>query len=356
MAPREIVIGDKKIGSEHPCYIVAEAGINHNGSLEMARDLIEVAVAAGADAVKFQTFNPSQVFTKSAIKAAYQKTGPNDQETAYEMVERLALSYDDFRHLNEFARSKGITFFSKGHKEDIDFLVEIGVPMLKVDSSQVVWHSYIGKVAEQHMPIILSTGTCTLGDIERALDIVYAAGHEKVVVLQCTTAYPTPLDQINLRAMATLQGAFDVQVGFSDHSEGLEASLAAVALGAVMIEKHFTLDRTLTGPDHQASLEPEELADLVRKIRKVEIAMGSPVKRPTSLEKENMRAVRRSIVAETAIGLGDKLNSANLSFKRPAGGLGEEFMEVIRGRLATRDIEEGEVINWDMVGGMYKSD
>jgi sialic acid synthase SpsE len=270
------------------------------------------------------------------------------------MVEKLAFSYDDFRHLNDFARDRGIAFFSKGHREDIDFLVELGVPMLKIDSSQVVWHTLIEKAAEQRKPIVLSTGTCTLGEIEHALGIIFAVGHEDVVVLQCTTAYPCPIDQINLRAMTTMQTAFDVLVGFSDHSEGFEASLAAVALGAVMIEKHFTLDRTLPGPDHRASIEPEELADLVRRVRKVEAAMGSPVKRPTHLERENMQAVRRSIVAETAIATGDELNLANLSFKRPAGGLGEEFMNVIKGRSAVRAIEEGEAITWEMVGGVKK--
>lgn len=352
--PDEIRLGKRTIGPGYPCYIVAEAGINHNGSLRMAMKLIDVAVKAGADAVKFQTFNPDTVFTKTATKVGYQKTGSKDEETAYEMVRKLALSYDDFRQLNDYAHERGIAFFSKGHKEDIDFLVGLNVPMLKIDSSQLIWYSHIRKVAEQGIPIILSTGTCTLGEVEKALEIIYEAGNRDVVVLHCTTAYPAPIDQVNLQAMVTLKNAFGVNVGLSDHSEGIEASLGAVALGAAMIEKHFTLNRTLPGPDHQASLEPDQLTVLVTSVRKVEAALGSPIKSPTVIERENIRAVRRSIVAECDIMAGERFDVSNVSFKRPLGGLGEEFMEVVLRRVATRDIQEGEPITWDVVGGFAR--
>lgn len=347
----EIQIGDRVVGKEHPCYVIAEAGVNHNGDLNMAFELIDVAVAAGADAVKFQTFNPSSVFTKTASKAKYQKTGVDDQETAFEMLSRLALTYNDFRKLNDYAQEKGIVFFSKGHKEDIDFLVELGVPVLKIDSSQLIWYSYIEKMAQQNLPIILSTGTCTLGEVEKALDIILNTGNQDVIVLHCTTAYPTPPNQINLKAMATLEHAFGLPVGFSDHSEGIEIALAAVGLGAVMIEKHYTLDRNLPGPDHQASLEPKDLNALVAGIRKVETALGSFRKQPTPLEKENMKVVRRSMVAECDIRSGEIFDNANISFKRPAGGLGEEFYDVVLGRVAVHDIEEGQPITWRDVGG-----
>ena len=346
-----VPIGQRLVGEGQPCYIVAEAGVNHNGSLVMARQLIDVAVAAGADAVKFQTFNPDTAVTKSAAKASYAKTGAGDQETFYEMLCRLALSHDDFRQLNDHARERGIVFFSKGYKDDTDFLVGLDVPMLKIDSSQITWYSHIRKVAEQKLPVILSTGTATLGEVEKALEITYEAGNHDVIVLHCTTAYPAPIDQINLRAMVTLRNAFGVNVGLSDHSLGIEAALGAVALGAVMIEKHFTLDCALPGPDHRASLEPDGLASLVQGVRRVEAALGGPIKGPRPVERENMLLVRRGLVAECYINSGARFDSSNVSFKRPSGGLGEEFMDVVLGRIATRDIGEGQPITWDVVGG-----
>ena len=347
-----IRIGDRTVGQGHPCYIVAEAGVNHNGSLEMAMQLIDTAVEAGADAVKFQTFNPDTAVTKTASKAPYQKTGAGDEETFYSMLRRLALSYDDFQQLNQHARERGIVFFSKGYKDDIDFLVGLGVPVLKIDSSQVIWHSHISKSARQGIPIILSTGTANLGEVERALGTIYETGNRDVILLHCTTAYPAPLDQINLRAMVTLRNAFQVNVGLSDHSEGTEAALAAVALGAVMIEKHFTLDRTLPGPDHRASVEPDELLALVRGVRRVEAALGSPVKAPAPVERENMLVIRRGLVAECDIKSGELFDAINVAYKRPAGGLGEEFLDVVLGRTAVKDIKEGQPITWDVVGGI----
>lgn len=351
MEPSEIRVGERIIGPGHPCFIVAEAGVNHNGNLDMAMQLIDVAVEAGADAVKFQTFNPASSVTKTATKAPYQKAGENDRETFYELLVRLALSYDDFRKLNDYARERGIIWFSKGLKDDTDFLVSLGVPLLKIDSSQIVWYSHIRKAAKYGIPIILATGASTLGEVEKALDTIYETGNHDVILLHCTTAYPAPINQVNLRAMVTLRNAFGINVGLSDHSEGIEAALGAVALGAVVIEKHFTLDRTLPGPDHHASLEPDELAALVRGVRRAEAALGSPIKRPTALEREMMQLVRRSLVAERDIKCGECFDSSMVSFKRPSSGLGEELLEVVVGRIASRDIKEGEPITWDMVGG-----
>ena len=352
MTERDVTFGERTVGPDQPCYIIAEAGVNHNGSYSMAEELIDVAVQAGADAVKFQTFNPDTVFTRTAAKAEYQKADENDQESAYEMLRRLALPYEDFRRLRDYARERGIAFFSKGHKENIGFLVSLGVPMLKIDSSQLIWYSHLRESAVQGIPIVLSTGTCSLGEVEKALAIINETGNSNVVLLHCTSAYPTPFDQVNLRAMVTLRSAFGLNVGLSDHSLGTEVALAAVALGAVVIEKHFTIDRELPGPDHKASVEPDELSALVRGIRCVEAAMGSPVKHPTELELTNMQVVRRSMVADCDIELGELFTSSNVSFKRPYGGLGEEFMEVVLGRMATRDMKEGDPITWDVVGGV----
>jgi N-acetylneuraminate synthase len=354
MEPAEIRIGERIIGAEEPCYIIAEAGVNHNGNLSTALELVDVAAEAGADAVKFQTFNPDEVVTKTANKARYQKASENDTETFYEMLCRLQLTYDDFRKLSNRAREQGITFISKGYKQELDFLFELNVPLFKIDSASIIYYSYLRKAAEFGIPIVLSTGTATLGEVEKALKLIYETGNRQVILLHCTTAYPAPNEQINLRAMLTLKNAFGLNVGLSDHSMGIEVSLAAVALGATVIEKHFTLDRNQPGPDHRASLEPDELHALVQGVSKVQAALGSPYKAPTRLERENMLVVRRSLVAECDIKAGESFKASMVSFKRPSGGLGEEFQELILGRVATRDISEGEPITWDMVGGLFK--
>jgi N,N'-diacetyllegionaminate synthase len=351
MAENEIKLKGRTIGPGHPSYFIAEAGINHNGNLDMAMELVDVAADAGVDAVKFQTFNPDTVITKNAGKARYQKSDSEDTETFHGMLSRLALNYEDFRLLRDRAHEKGISFMSKGYKEDLNFLFDIGVPMFKIDSASIIYHSHISKAATFGIPIVLSTGTATLGEVEKALGLIRAGGDSDVILLHCTTAYPAPIDQMNLKAMATLRTAFDVNVGLSDHSEGYEAALAATAMGSVALEKHFTLDRNLTGPDHKASIEPDELVQLVKSVRKVEAALGSPVKGPTETERENMLVVRRSLVAERDIKKGEPFDESMVSFKRPAGGLGEEFKEIVLGRVATSDIPEGDPITWDIVGG-----
>jgi len=351
MSKPEICIGDRNIGAGRPCFIVAEAGVNHNGSVEKARALIDAASHAGADAVKFQTFKADRVVVRTARKAEYQKAAPDDAQTMYEMLRQLELTYEDFRGLREHARKRGILFLSKGHKEDLDFLVEIGVPALKIDSAAVVYFSLLRKAAGFGLPVILSTGGSNLGEVERALNVLSENGDPPVVLLHCTTAYPAPDDQVNLRAMQTLREAFGWPVGFSDHSAGIEVPIAAAALGAAMVEKHFTLDRTLPGPDHKASLEPSELEAMVRGIRRVESALGDGRKIATALERQNMRLMRRSLVAERAIRAGERFAADMVAFKRPGGGLPEDMLEIVLHRVAARAVAEGEPITWDCLGG-----
>ena len=347
-----IRIGDRLVGPGQPCLVIAEAGVNHNGSVAMAKQLVDAAVDAGADVIKFQTFQADRVVSRKSEKAEYQKTAASDSQTMYEMLKKLELSYDDFRELKRYADARKIIFLSKGHKEDLDFLVEIGVPALKIDSAAVIYFSLLRKAASFRLPLIFSTGGSTLGEVERALDILATHGNPPAVLLHCTTAYPAPDDQINLRAMLTLRDAFGMNVGYSDHSQGIEVPIAAVAMGATVIEKHFTLDRTLPGPDHKASLEPQELRAMIAAIRKVEMALGDPRKRPTPLESANMKVMRRSLVAEQDIRAGERFSADMLAFKRPGSGLSEDFLEVVLGRVAARALAAGDPITWDAIGGL----
>jgi N,N'-diacetyllegionaminate synthase len=267
------------------------------------------------------------------------------------MLKRLELSDKEFSTIAEYARKRGIIFMSKGHLEDIDFLVQLGVPALKIDSAAVVYFSLLRKAANTGLPLILSTGGCTLGDIEKALDVVVENGNPPIALLHCTTAYPAPPNQINLRAMKTLTSAFGFSTGFSDHSEGIEIPIAAVALGACIVEKHFTIDRNLAGPDHKASIEPSELKDMISAIRKVEQSLGNERKRPTSLERQNIRLMRRSLVAERDIARGECLTADMIGFKRPGYGLGEDALGLLIGRVAGMPIAAGEPITWGQVGG-----
>lgn len=348
---RTLRLGEREVGPDRPCLVIAEAGVNHNGSLDMALQLVDAAAEAGADVVKFQTFKAERVVTRRAAKADYQKTAGGDGQTMFEMLKRLELSDDDFRAIAAHAQSRGIVFMSKGHREDIDFLVGLGVPALKIDSAAVVYYSLLRKAAGIGLPVILSTGGSTLGEVEKALDILTGHGDPPVALLHCTTAYPAPPDQVNLRAMLTLKVAFNLPTGFSDHTEGIEIPIAAAALGACIVEKHFTLDRTLPGPDHKASLEPAELRRMVDGIRKVEQALGEPRKRPTELERRNMQLMRRSLVAERDIAAGERLQADMIAFKRPGSGLGEDFLDLVVGRVAAKAIAAGDPITWDRIGG-----
>lgn len=347
---QRVKLGHLVIGEESPCFIIAEAGVNHNGDVELAKRLVEEAKACGADAVKFQTFTTESVITLEAPKARYQQQTTDPTESQTEMLRKLQLSYEDFRQLKAYADKVGVLFFSTPHDaSDIEFLVSMEVPVLKVSSMDIVNVPLLEEIGCRKVPVILSTGMATLSEVERALDTLRDAGCPGVVLLHCVTNYPIRDEEANLRVIDTLARAFGVVVGFSDHSVGIAVTLAAVALGAKVIEKHFTLDCSLPGPDHTVSLEPSAFAQMVTDIRRVEKAMGSGIKRPLPVELENRKAMRRSLVAATEIPAGAILTREHLTLKRPGTGLGAEFIPLLIGRRARCLVPRDTVIALDMV-------
>lgn len=330
--------------------VIAEAGVNHNGDLEMARQLIDVAAEAGADLVKFQTFAAEKIASRAATKASYQARNEADRgaESQLDMLKRLELSAADHDMLIAHCAARGIGFFSTGFDLDsLDFLNKLGLAQFKVPSGEITNLPYLRRVASFGKDIILSTGMAGLGDIEAAIGAIEAAGvpRARITVLHCTTEYPTPFEEVNLLAMNTIGQAFGVPVGYSDHTQGIEVSLAAVALGARVVEKHFTLDRTLPGPDHAASLEPDELAALVRGIRRIEQALGRPEKRRTASEAANVAVARKSIVAARPIAAGETFSDVNLTAKRPGTGMSPMVWDEVIGRAAPRDFVADEEIH-----------
>lgn len=327
--------------------IIAEAGVNHNGSLEMARQLVASAAAAGADLVKFQSFVTSKIISREAPKAEYQKDTTSAEESQYEMVRKLELSRDDHEVLIEECRCHGIGFLSTAFDIDsFDMLVELGINQVKIPSGELTNLPLLRYVTRLGKPVILSTGMAGLGEIEAALDIIERAGtpRSRIVVLHCTTEYPTPMEDVNLRAMLSLKQAFGVEVGYSDHTPGIEVSIAAVALGATVIEKHFTLNRNLPGPDHRASLEPHELKAMVDAIRNIELALGDGVKRPSPSEQKNKPIARKSLVASRSIQAGELFSADNIATKRPGTGISPMRWDEIIGRPAPRDFAADELI------------
>jgi N,N'-diacetyllegionaminate synthase len=326
--------------------IIAEIGVNHNGCLSMASELVKGAAAAGADIVKFQTFTADAIATSNAKLAGYQLDG-NRMESQHDLLTSLELSRADHRTLKKLCESEGVEFLSSGFdQESLEFLEELGVLRWKVPSGEITNLPYLEFIGKTRRPVIMSTGMASMGDIERAIGVLSDSGmkRDQLTLLQCTTEYPTHPADINLNVMGTLRHAFGVAVGFSDHSEGIEVALAAVALGATVIEKHITLDRALPGPDHKASLVLGEFSDLVRGIRKVESALGSAVKVPTNLELDNRLAARKSIVAKRSIRKGDVLNKSNIDLKRPGDGIPAEFYFHVLGTQASRDYSRDEQI------------
>lgn len=327
--------------------IIAEAGVNHNGDLDMARQLIDVAARAGADLVKFQTFSADRLVTEHAKKADYQVKTTDAAESQHAMIRRLELTRDMHEALIAHCMVRGIGFFSTGFDiESVDMLMQLGVDRLKVPSGELTNLPYLRHVGRIGKPVILSTGMATLGEIEAALAVLEEAGtpRARITVLHCTTEYPTPMCDVNLRAMASLRDAFGVAVGYSDHTAGIEVAVAAVALGATVIEKHFTLDRSLPGPDHQASLEPAELVQMVAAIRNIEQALGDGIKRPTPSELKNRPVARKSIVAACAIRAGERFTEGNLTVKRPGTGLSPMLWDEVLRRTAPRDFGVDELI------------
>ncbi|WP_406242636.1 N-acetylneuraminate synthase [Tissierella carlieri] len=326
-------------------FIIAEAGVNHNGSIDLAKKLIDKASNAGADAVKFQSFKAEKLVTKNAQKAEYQELTTGKEENQFEMIKRLELDYEKHEELINYCKSKDIMFLSSPFDlESIDLLSTLGLEIFKIPSGEITNVPYLRKIGLLKKKVILSTGMSTLGDIEKALDILRISGTEDMIVLHCNTEYPTPIDDVNLNAMNTIREAFKVEVGYSDHTLGIEVPIAAVALGATVVEKHFTLDKNMEGPDHRASLEPEELKEMVRCIRNIEKALGDGVKKLTGSEAKNINIARKSIVAGRNIIKGEIFTEENLGIKRPGDGISPMRWDEIIGQKAKRDFKEDELI------------
>jgi N,N'-diacetyllegionaminate synthase len=328
--------------------IIAEAGVNHNGDIELAKKLINVAAEAGADLVKFQTFNAGRQVTRTAIKADYQTLTTDCNESQYEMLRRLELTTNMHRELILHCAARNVGFFSTGFDiESIDMLVSLGQEQFKIPSGEITNLPYLRHIGQFQKKVILSTGMATLGEIEAAISALEKAGTSRanMTILHCTTEYPTPMNEVNLRAMQSIHSAFGLPVGYSDHTKGIEVAIAAVALGATVIEKHFTLDSSLPGPDHKASLEPEELTAMVVAIRNIEIALGDGIKRLTTSEARNKPIARKSLVATRLIKAGESFSQDNTTAKRPGTGISPMRWDEIIGRTAPRDFVPDELID-----------
>ena len=325
-------------------YIIAEAGVNHNGDINLAYKLVDAAKAAGVDCIKFQTFKSENLVSHTAQKAEYQKAATGDS-SQQDMLKQLELSFGEFVSLKEYCDRKGICFLSTPFDfESIEFLNSIEMPFWKIPSGEVTNYPYLVALAKTGKPVVMSTGMCEMREIEDAIAVLRENGTSDIKLLHCNTEYPTPYEDVNLRAMKTLRDAFGVEVGYSDHTKGIEVPIAAVAMGAAVIEKHFTLDRNMEGPDHKASLEPQELKQMVDSIRHIEAALGSGDKRPSPSEKKNMAVARKSIVAAARIKAGDILTEENITVKRPGNGICPMRWKEVLGTRAVRDFEEDELI------------
>jgi N,N'-diacetyllegionaminate synthase len=324
----------------NPVYIIAEAGVNHNGSIDLAKKLVDVAADAGADAVKFQTFKADKVVSKYAPKADYQKYTTDSSESQLEMGKKLELSQREFRELAEYCTYRRITFLSTPFDfESIELLLEIGLDTFKIPSGEITNLPYLRKIGSLGKKLILSTGMANLFEVGEAIDILMKSGTDKamITVLHCNTDYPTKMEDVNLTAMITIKDEFNVAVGYSDHTLGIEVPVAAVALGASIIEKHFTLDKNMLGPDHGASLDQDELKAMIKAIRNIEVAMGDGIKKPSASELKNISIVRRSIVAARDIKKGEIFTKENITVKRPGTGISPMMWDKILGQTAPRD-------------------
>lgn len=325
-------------------YIIAEAGVNHNGSLELAFRMVDAAKKAGADCIKFQTFKSEKLVSHNAQKADYQKNTTGDG-SQMDMLKKLELSYDEFLKLKTYCDKMDICFLSTPFDfESIEFLNSVDMPFWKIPSGEVTNLPYLVALARTGKPVVMSTGMCDMEEIEAAIKVLRDNGTKEIKLLHCNTEYPTPFEDVNLRAMQTMRDQFEVEVGYSDHTSGIEVPIAAVALGATVIEKHFTLDRNMEGPDHKASLEPDELAAMVASIRNIEKALGSVDKTPSSSEIKNKAVARKSIVAKSDIKAGEKFTEENITVKRPGTGISPMRWYDILGNSAIRDFHEDELI------------
>jgi len=345
-----LAIEGRRIGPGQAVFIIAEAGVNHNGEIDLAKRLIDAAVDAGADCVKFQTFHAEAVVSKTAPKAGYAIKSTDPDETQLEMIRRLELSAGQHRELVDYCRRRGILFLSSVFDHQaIDLLDDLGLPAFKIPSGEIVNHPLLEDAAGRSKPIILSTGMSYLGEVEEAVRVIQRAGGDELALLHCLSNYPADPGQVNLRAMTTMSAAFGLPVGYSDHVGGNEVSFGAVALGACIIEKHFTLDRSMPGPDHAASLEPAELAELVKGIRNVEQALGDGLKRPMPDEENTRQVARKSLVAARDLPQGTKLTPEMVCFKRPGTGIQPAGLRCVVGRMTNQEITADELITWEML-------
>lgn len=328
--------------------IIAEAGVNHNGSLENARKLVDAAVTAGADYVKFQTFKADKIASKEAGKAAYQQKSTGTNETQLDMLRKLELSEAAHLELIDYCKTKGIQFLSTPFDLDsIDLLRGLGITLGKIPSGEITNLPYLRKMAAAFPQLIMSTGMAEMAEVKAALDALTKTGvsKDRITILHCNTEYPTPMEDVNLRAMLTIKEEMGVEIGYSDHTLGIEVPVAAVALGATVIEKHFTLDKNMEGPDHRASLEPAELRDMVKAIRNIDKALGNDLKTPSASESHNIKIVRKSIVAKKPILKGERFAEENLTVKRPGTGISPMEWDNVIGQVAKRDFETDEIIS-----------
>lgn len=328
--------------------IIAEAGVNHNGSMVMAKQLIDTAKNCGVDYVKFQTSKgPQYVTSKFAKMAEYQKQNVGTDESQLDMLRKIVLKMEDFESLSDYCKSKAVNFLSTPFDLfSVKYLAGLGMDYMKIPSGEITNLPYLRLIAQMGLPVIMSTGMCSLGDIENAMEVLIKNGmnNSEISLLHCNTEYPTPFEDVNLRAIDTLKQCFGVRVGYSDHTKGIEVPIAAVAMGAEIIEKHFTLDRTLPGPDHVASLEPNELKAMVKAIRNIEMSLGSGIKKVSSSEQKNQVVARKSIVAACNIKAGDAFSDTNITTKRPGNGINPMRWDEVIGKIASRDFVEDELI------------
>jgi N,N'-diacetyllegionaminate synthase len=342
---RIVRIGKHDIGEGHPCYIIAEAGANHNRNMKIAKTLIEIAASAGVDAVKFQTYSAKTLYSKKAPKFSYLK----DQDV-YKLIKDIELPREWQGSLADICKDNNVDFLSSPFdNKAVDELTALKVPAFKIASFEIVDLDLIAYAASKKRPMILSTGMANLSDIEDALRTVLGQGNDEIVLLHCNSLYPTPIKIVNLKAMETMREAFKVPVGFSDHTLGISIAQIAVSRGANILEKHFTLDRKMKGPDHPFAIEPDELKAMCKGIREVELAMGDGIKERSAEEEEMYIKGRRSIVAKVDIPKGTRILEKMLVNKRPGTGIAPKFKKMVLGRIARKDIEEDDVISWDMI-------
>ena len=345
-----IRIGDRFVGPGHPVYVIAEAGANHNRDFDTALRLIDTAAQAGADAVKFQTYRAEDMYSRKTPMMSYVKDGGlvGDEETVWDLIKRVEIPWEWHDKLAERARDVGLDFLSTPFDENaVDVLEDVGVPAYKIASYELNHFPLIRRCAATAKPLLLSSAMASLGDIERALDVAQGAGAREIVLMHCAVTYPPRFEDLNLRAIQTMQQAFQVPIGWSDHTMGHTADVVAVALGAVAIEKHYTLDRSMPGPDHGFALEPDELGEMVRAIREAEASLGNSVKRMAPAEEELSRLARRGVVAARDIPAGRRIEKDDLAIKRPGFGIAPHELHAVIGRSAARDLEEDDILTWE---------